>query len=299
MSILLIYFATFFWAVDTLIRYPLSQFISPNIIVLIEHLFLVIIFSILLWLKEKKRISFNKEVFLPFLVIGVLGSGLSTVAFTKAFSLISPTTVILLQKLQPFFVILFSRLILKERFEKKFFMYALIGMIGAFLISFPDVGHLFRADHFTGFSIGYVLTFVAIIGWSSSTVFAKKLNQKNLSELEILNGRFSYGLVFLIVYSLFFAEYAAFKSLDYFSVVKILVMVLISGALGMYLYYLGIKHLSAHIAAIAELFFPLNAVIINWLFLDQKITAIQFLGIGLLIWTSIRLQKIKKLELSN
>jgi drug/metabolite transporter (DMT)-like permease len=61
----------------------------------------------------------------------------------------------------------------------------------------------------------------------------------------------------------------------------------------MYLYYKGLKKLSAHNASIAELFFPLSAVVVNWVFLGQALKPMQILGAIILIGASYFMQTTK------
>ena len=75
---------------------------------------------------------------------------------------------------------------------------------------------------------------------------------------------------------------------------KILAIVLISGLCGMYYYYKGLKILSAHMGSVAELFFPLSAVLINWIFLGKTLEPIQIAGASVLVLASIAIQDLKK-----
>lgn len=67
-------------------------------------------------------------------------------------------------------------------------------------------------------------------------------------------------------------------------------MVIISGALAMWFYYQGLKRLSAKTTAIAEMFFPFFAIIVNWIFLGKQLTELQLLGGGILIFGSFVIQ---------
>ena len=71
---------------------------------------------------------------------------------------------------------------------------------------------------------------------------------------------------------------------------KIAVMVLLSGIIAMYLYYKGVKLISARAVAIAEMTFPLWAVLANWLIHDQVLNAGQMIGGFLLILSSTIIQ---------
>ena len=108
MAFFYIALGTFMWSLDTLIRYPLLGSVRPETMVFIEHSFLVLYFLPLLFINKFDFKKLNRSAILGFVVIGMLGSAASTLAFTKAFSLVNPSLVILLQKLQPLVVILLS-----------------------------------------------------------------------------------------------------------------------------------------------------------------------------------------------
>src|SRR5690606_14923259 len=161
-----------------------------------------------------------------------------------------------------------------------------------FLISSPDI--LPGLQNFSGIShnslVGYGLTLFAVAAWGSSTVFGKKLSSVGYDETQIMFGRFSAGLVALI--PLFFITGI---ELDWSMSIngRILAMVLISGLAGMWLYYLGLKRVSARVSALAEMFFPLCAVAINWIFLGKGLEPIQIMGAALLILSSTMIQLLK------
>ena len=71
---------------------------------------------------------------------------------------------------------------------------------------------------------------------------------------------------------------------------KIAAMVAISGLLGMYFYYQGLKRISARVCALTEMAFPFMAVAINWIFLDAKLDALQIVGALLLLLGSTVIQ---------
>ena len=64
------------------------------------------------------------------------GSGLAPVLFTMAFMTGNPTTVILLQKVQPLFAILLARLMLGEPLGRQYWPWFVLAMVGAYLVSF-------------------------------------------------------------------------------------------------------------------------------------------------------------------
>ena len=301
MPFLFIALGTFMWSLDTLIRYPLLASLRPDTMVFIEHSFLALYFIPLLFINKFDFKKINKSTIISFLVIGMLGSAASTLSFTKAFSLINPSLVILLQKLQPLVVITLSSLILKEKISKNFYAFGALAFLGAFLISYPDIAPLLNSnlsDLFTlqqGVVLGYALTLLAVVGWGSSTVFGKKLSTEGFSEFDIMSGRFIFGFIFLLAFCLQ-ADSLPTTQITIEQYLKILLMVFISGLLGMYFYYKGLKQITAHMGSIAELFFPLSAVTINWIFLGKALQPIQIVGAAILLTASILLQRTRQVR---
>lgn len=296
LGILFVIIAGLLWAVDTLIRYPLlGMGITPARIVFTEHLFLALIFLPMI-IKSYKEVWETKiSSFFYFFIIGVGGSAIGTLAFTKAFSILNPSLVILLQKLQPIISIALATFVLGEKIKKEFIPWAVFCLIGGVLISyqdiFPGIFHLdFSTSLLSDQSIqGYLLTLLAVVCWAASTVFGKKLSMQGFDEIQIMGGRFTFGFIFMAFY-----VYANKNSIsfDYNPEIwgKIFVMVLLAGIGGMYFYYRGLKLISAHVCALAEMFFPLSAIAINWIFLGSKLTMMQMVGAAILMISSAIIQ---------
>lgn len=293
LAALSIILATLLWALDTLVRYPLVYSgMSAQTLVFIEH---VILFSIFLPTLVKHRFKFwNEQVstLFYFVIIGGMGSALATVAFTKAFSLLNPSLVILLQKLQPLVVIALARIFLKEQIRGGFWTWAAVAFVGSFLISyddiFPTLSKLDFSREFISRSslYGYALTLLAVLSWASATVFGKKLTAKGFTTSEIMGGRFFFGLIVMIPLVSFQTQpfWGDFNVLDTLS--KIGIMVFLSGLLGMFFYYWGLKKTSARMSSLLELFFPVFAVTLNWIFLGRDLEITQIIGASLLLLSS-------------
>ena len=300
LGVIFVILAGILWALDTLIRYPLLYSgVSAEIIVFTEHLILSIVFIPLLLknhFKDFKNIGqINLSTFFYFFVIGFCGSAIGTLTFTKAFMLINPSLVILLQKLQPIVAISLASLVLGEKIKSNFILWAILALFGGFLISSPDIFPGLEKLDFS-FALlseralyGYFLTLIAVVSWGASTVFGKKLSGAGFSVVQIMGGRFIFGFVFMSLY--LFSQYHAISlSMGANLYGKIILMVLISGLLGMYFYYKGLKLISARACALAEMFFPFSAVVINWIFLGAKLSMVQIVGAIILLISSLVIQ---------
>lgn len=284
----LIFFASFLWAVDTLIRYPLmGSGVSAIQVVFLEHFILLVMLLGVSYRVLKQIITVRRADLFSFMVIGGLGSCLGTLTFTQAFSYLNPSLVILLQKLQPVVAIIGARFILKESIHQAFIKWAFVCLIGSVLISYKDVSTVLQSGDLNATAIGYLLTLVAIFSWGISTVYGKKLSNRNYSNLEIMGGRFTFGFLALSVVVVAQWEMTVPKLS---TVGQVSIMALLSGVIAMWAYYQGLKKISAKTCALAEMFFPFCAVIINWVFLNAKLDPIQMLGGGILVLGSAIIQ---------
>lgn len=286
LGIFLVILACFLWATDALIRYPLLSSISPLQLVFYEHSVLFVVFlPYLIKMRERFYKTTISEIFY-FFIIGGIGSAGATIAFSKAFTLMNPSLVILLQKFQPLVAILLARLVLGESISNKFLVWASICLIGAVLISYDDLKQVIFGNDIQQSLEGYFYVALSVIGWGATTVFGKKLSE-NYTHVEVMCGRFI--MAFCVLVPLVFQQQITL-SLEFASAYKILIMVFLSGLMAMFFYYKGLKKISAKTAALTELFFPFCAVIINWMILNKSLTELQLVGGALLLIGSFIIQ---------
>lgn len=283
------------WALDTLIRYPLMGALkNAPMIVFYEHLLLTLVLGVISIRSMDKFKQINPKHIIYFMLVGGVGSAWATVAFTKAFLHLNPSLVIILQKFQPVVAIILASIVLKEKIQKIFILWASVCLIGALLISFEDIlkivnskASLYQLLFHKGAMQGYILVIFSILGWGATTVFSKKLVSLNYPDEVILGGRFFMGLLFITPFVLSDATLFS-HGVEIYS--KIALMVLVSGLMAMYLFYQGLRRIPARLCTLAEMFFPFMAVIVNWLFLDAILTPIQILGGLILMLGSVVIQ---------
>ena len=296
--------ACFTWALDTLIRYPLlGAGYSTLQIVLIEHLTLVLFVSPMLWRYRHVYRHMSISGFSSLFFIGGIGSAIGTLAFTEAFHYLNPTVVILLQKLQPIVAILLAYWLLKEHVEGRFLQWAAVILLGSFVMMWPDLRTLGNAQwHYSSDTVsllkGYGYTLIAVIAWGAATVCGKYLSHQNIPANAIMSGRFVAGLLVLLPMALVQSDGLSLMTPVDLSLV--VVMALLSGFIGMWFYYQGLKTIPAQLATLAELSFPVFAAVINWVFLDMGLTGYQIIGGMMLILGNIglRMKQLRRNELS-
>jgi drug/metabolite transporter (DMT)-like permease len=291
------------WALDALWRYPLLQSgVNAVDLVFYEHLILFVIFLpfILIAALTKKHL-WTKKMFLNFLMVGALGSGLSTVCFSQAMFLINPTVVIVLQKLQPFVSLLLAKYILSERLPKTFLYYFMWAVLGIILMSYQDILMLFswwsnaHESHGSASLVGYSCLLFSILGWSCATIYGKKIfmdAKGPVSPVELMALRYMWGLVFLSLVLIMKGEVLlVMQRMAVVSIASsIIPLLFFSAILGMYFYYKGVEILRPRRIVVAEMWYPLAAMLVNHFYLHIYLNMTQLLGALLLIVSSILIQ---------
>lgn len=285
-GLLFVVAACFFWALDTLIRYPLLRGgIHPVTIVFYEHLFLCLCLIPFVLKSWKKIWSLSLGHMVYFIIIGACGSGLANIFFTMALSLGNPSAIMLLQKLQIVFSVISARIILGEPLKRNFLFWCSLVFAGSIMTSYPDIRPLLEKAPSSSLPsvsaiLGYGYATLAAMCWGIAVSFGKKLALCGYREREIMFGRFFWG--FMV--SLPFLTSLPTNSfvLDRESYFKLALMAALAGLVGMYFYYRGLRVIKARVCAVAEQSFPFFAVGLSWVVLDKGLESIQVLG-GLMI----------------
>jgi len=279
----LIFFAAMLWATDAPFRLHLTKDLPSNFIVLGEHFFDILItvpILIMNW-SELKKLSWKG--WLSIILVALGGSALASIAFTEAFHYVNPSVAILLQKLQPFIAIGLAVLLLKERLPKRFWFWTFLAVFAAYVISFPNfVPQVFQGETFNPNFIGVSLALIAAIFWAASTVLGKyALDSISFKTMTAL--RFSLAFVFLFALNAYQGTLGVVASVTLRDWFFLFIIAMTSGVFSLFIYYKGLSYTKASVATVAELGFPLAAVLVNAIFISSPITFVQIIGmVGLL-----------------
>jgi drug/metabolite transporter (DMT)-like permease len=279
-GMLLVVLAALLWGTDSLFRRPLTQSLSPQTIVFLEHVILVLVILPILARNRNELAKLNRKDWTSLVFIALGGSVIATVLFTFAIKFGNPSVTVLLQKTQPFFTIFLARWLLGERPGRWFWFLLAPILCGAYFVATPD----WRA----GLSIDprQPACIVAALGasllWGASTVFGRYIVAR--VPILILTGlRFALALPLLAVIYFLQAPDSRHLPSTFHSVSYVAVMALIPGLVAMICYYRGLQTTIASVASIGELAFPITAVLTNWFILGIRLTPSQFAGGAMLI----------------
>lgn len=280
----LVFLAAMLWATDAPFRALLTQGLSSELIVLGEHFVdLLIVLPILFfsW-RSLKNLTLTQWTAVCFIAIG--GSALASIAFTQAFHYVNPSVTLLLQKLQPLIAISLAAIFLKETLTPRFWAFAALALSGAYLISFPNlVPQVYAGEAFNPNVMGVALALSAAALWAVSTVLGRyMLASVDFKVLTAL--RFSIAFGFLLALNAAQGGLGAITTLTGIDVLYITIITLVSGVASLFIYYRGLSTTPASVATLAELGYPVAAVLINWAFIPgSALVPVQLLGMAILL----------------
>lgn len=287
--------AAMMWATDAPFRVKLLSHLKSEVIVLYEHLVNTIMVLPILIKRRGEILGITLKEWGALLLVGLGGSAFALVLFSSAFAFTNPSVVILLQKLQPIIATILAVVILRERVSWKFFLLAVVMLIGAWFISFPTGMPDFGVAGFPNAVKGALLALGAAALWGASTVFGKYA-LKRISFQTVTALRFAIGLVGLFIYVLI-AKIPFLVHLSAKDILFIIIVSIVSGAVALFIYYRGLVSTKASYATFIEVVgYPIGSVVVNWIFLGAKLSAMQIVGTAVLLGALIFLSKVNKKE---
>ena len=281
------------WGVDGIVLRPSLYGLPVPLVVFIESTIVAIILSPYFIRKISSLRNLDYKDWLTFFLVALMGGAIGTMAITKALffvNFVNLSVVILLQKLQPVFAITLAAIFLKEKLTAKFFFWAALAIIGAYFMTFSTNLPDFSAGDKTTIAALYAL--LAAFGFSSSTVLSKRALKNVSFEMgTYLRFLFSALIMFVIVISM--GEMKSVSDVSTTQFIIFLIIAFTTGGAAIFLYYYGLKRITASVAAICELAFPLTAVVLEYFIHGNILDPIQWAGVVLLLFGIIKVSNVR------
>lgn len=293
---LFVVLASVLWSLDGLLRVSLYS-LPPIVVVFLEHL---VGFALILPFAFGQKHLLGKvtpKTWGAFAWVTVLSSVMGTLLYTSALGLVQFaqfSVVVLLQQLEPLIVIIFARIILKERITPRFWGWLVVALMAAYFISFPDL----RINLTTGKGTAMAALFAigAAFAWGSSTVFSR---YALLQLPTVLTTAVRFGLAAVLAGTMvfLFGHGAALTTISQPQWLTLGIIALSTGMVALAIYYYGLKRTPARIATICELTWPLSAVVIDYVYFHKPLSLTQWLGALVLMVTIYKVSTmVKKTE---
>lgn len=291
---ILISISAILWGFDGVVLTPRLSNLNISFVVFVLHLFPFILMNLFLFKRYKLLKILSRNETIALFGVAIFGGALGTISIVKALFLVNfqaLSIVILLQKLQPIFAILLAATFLKERLGKNFILWSVLAIAAGYFLAFGFSFPKLHQDQNT--MMAAFFSVLAAFSFGSSTVFSKRL----LRKLDFISATFfRYGLTTLILLPIMLVNRGLFEFENVTSMNWIIfgIISLTTGSGAIFLYYFGLKYVRAIISTISELFFPLSAVLFDYIFNKHVLSSIQWISAGIMIFAIVRLNMDNK-----
>jgi len=280
------------WGIDGVVLRPALFTLPVPLVVFIESSIVALLLSPMLikYFGEIKKLE-GKDWF-AFIGVAIFGGALGTMAITKALfyvNFVNLSIVILLQKLQPVFAIILAAIFLKERLTKDFFMWAAFAIFGAYLMTFGVKLPNLETGEYTALASLFALLAAASFG--ASTVLSKRA-LKNVSFELGTHLRFLFSALILLMIVLGTGDFSSIGNISEHQIWVFLLIAFTTGGPAIFLYYYGLKRITASQATIFELAMPLTAVLLEYFIRGNLLNIVQWIGVFILISSMLKVTQI-------
>ena len=280
------------WGVDGIVLRPSLFGLPVPLVVFVESTLVAILLSPYFIRQLPILKALKKKDWLAFFLVALFGGAIGTMAITKALfyvNFVNLSVVILLQKLQPVFAITLAAIFLKEKLSGQFFLWAVLAVIGAYFMTFGTNLPDFTTGDKTTMAALFAL--LAALSFSSSTVLSKRALQNVSFEMGTYL-RFLFSAVIMMVLVVSLGDIKSISEITTKQAVVFLIIAFTTGGAAIFLYYYGLKRITASVAAICELAFPLVAVVLEYIVHDKILGPVQWVGVIILLFSIIKVSGI-------
>ncbi len=285
--------AALIWSFDGVLRRGLYT-LPPAVVVFYEHAlgFIILLFLANQWIPEIRKLT--RKEWIAVGIVSLFSGALGTIFYTAALgkvNYIQFSVVILLQQLQPIWAIAAAAILLKEKVNRKFLLWAVLGLIAAYFISFKDLSVNFATG--SGTIIAAILAVSAGIMWGTSTAFSKYF----LKKVSFVTGtalRFFFAPIFALIIIISMGQAPTLFTLTQPQWMSLVVITLSTGLVALLIYYYGLKKTPARVATLCELVWPASAIFIDYFMFHKGLSYTQIFGVLLLVFVIYKVSPMKK-----
>ncbi len=287
-GVLLISLASMLWGLDGVVLTPRLSNLNVIFVVFILHAIPFLFMNLFLYPRYKEISKLDKTAILSLIAVSVFGGAVGTIAIVKALFIVNfhqLSVVVLLQKLQPVFAIILAAVFLREKLTKHFLYWGSIAIMAGYFLTFGLNKPNIHADANT--IKAAMLSILAAFSFGSSTVFSKNI----LKKVGFITATFfRYGTAFLLLLPVIIIS-GLFSQITQMTETNWLIILIISATTGsgaIFLYYNGLKYVKASVSTISELFFPISAILFDYIINGNILSPIQWISAAVMIFAIIK-----------
>lgn len=234
------------------------------------------VFLLIIFVFKKMKVSWDlvRTNVLVLLIAGIALSG-NWIFLFQAYKETTIANAALSYYFAPVLVIMFSPFVLKEKLSLKKVMCIVVALLGLFLILQNSTGGS-TGNHLLGIGYGLIAAgFYAVLTLANK--FIRGLDGLTITLLQL-------GLSVLLLFPLvLLTEGFNFSSLTGKSIFVLLLLGILHGGIGFYMFFAGMKGLKAQSIAVLSYVDPLTSLLISAFIIREGMSVQQLIGAALLL----------------
>ena len=210
-------------------------------------------------------------------VMGFFASAFPFCLFPTAVEYIPSSVAGILNATTPIFTCILAHYVASEPFTHRKFLGVLGGLAGVLFIYLPKI-----QDQKLGDEVGILLAIIGALSEAIGMVYAKR-HFKDVPFLVAPMWQLFFAMIYLIPASLILDQSFHLAPPTHQAVVAILGLGIMSTALSFAIYYMILREAGASYLSMSTLFFPIVAIILGYIFLNEQLSWQTFVGTGLIL----------------
>lgn len=276
----------FFSSIATIFKTGASKTLTPLIVVCIGGIIgSIILFSIAKLLRQKPTFKKIKSDWKDIVFVLVLRNLLGELFLTFGLSQTQAIKAIFFTKIEPYFVLIFAWIFLREKVKLEHFLLLTVHLFGALILS---TGGNFNIIGKT--QIGDLLIIIAMGFFASSYSYGKRLAH-NVGA--IYGNALTMGVASLIFLPFLFA-FSPFTKISNPSLgwTYLLVYVILFNVIGLSLWYVSLKTVKGWMVSALRYIGPVLGAPVAYFLFGEKLNMIQVLGAIVVMFTSFLIVRV-------
>ncbi|MFA7056191.1 MAG: EamA family transporter [Candidatus Cloacimonadales bacterium] len=291
LGIIAISIAAIAWGLDGIALTPKLFNLDVPFVVFVLHAIPTILLTPFMAKYWKNFFNYKFKDVLSLWTLSLFGGALGTIAIVKALFLVRfdhLSVIVILQKLQPLFAIILAMIFLKEKPNKKFWLWAVVAIIGGYFLTFENHLPNFSQDKNLIHASLYAL--LAAFSFGAGTVFSKKsLNTLNFKEVTYF--RYFFTTLFVGIFVVATNRLGYFEAITKTNWLYFFIISLTAGVGSIFLYTYGLKRVKAIVSTIAELLFPISSIVFDYVINGNKLSIFQMCSAGVMVFAIIKVSR--------
>lgn len=291
LGVIAISIAAIAWGLDGIALTPKLYNLDVPFVVFILHAIPTLILTPIFFSYWKNFFTYKFRDVISLWTLSFFGGALGTIAIVKALFLVRfdhLSVIVILQKLQPLFAIILAMIFLKEKPNKKFWIWALVAIIAGYFLTFEF--HLPTLSKQANLIHASLYALLAAFSFGAGTVFSKR-SLMSLNFKEVTYFRYFFTSLFVGIFVFSTGRMANLEMVTKVNWIYFLLISLTAGAGSIFLYNYGLKRVKAIVSTIAELLFPISSIAFDYLINGNKLSIIQIVSAAIMVVAIINISK--------